>query len=146
MNHKYYTHLHFFHRPYLCCFLVFHLTACAGPQPVLFPNAHYKEVSPDQVEQDIAECRDMADKHVSSGQTEKVAGRTAVGAGIGAASGAVGGAVTGAPGIGTAIGAAAGATMWLLTGFFKGSPPNRTYMNFVNKCLEERGYEPTGWK
>jgi len=121
------------------------MTSCTGPQPVLYPNAHFQNVGKEQAEYDIAECRNMAEEYVSSGGAEEVAGKTVVGAGVGAASGAVGGAVVGAAGRGSAIGAAVGATSGLLRGMFGATQPNRTYMNFVNKCLEERGYEPTGW-
>ena len=121
------------------------MTSCAGPQPVLYPNAHFQNVGKEQAGNDIAECRRLAEEYVSSGGAEKVAGNTVMGAGVGAASGAVGGAVIGSPGTGAAIGAAVGATSGLLRGLFGATQPNRTYMNFVNKCLEERGYEPTGW-
>jgi outer membrane lipoprotein SlyB len=63
----------------------------------------------------------------------------------GAASGAVGGAVEGAAGSGAAIGAATGATAGLLHWVF--SPPKRrpAFETFVNRCLQERGYQPVGW-
>ena len=72
------------------------MTSCTGPQPVLYPNAHFQNVGKEQAEYDIAECRNMAEEYVSSGGAEEVAGKTVVGAGVGAASGAVGGAVVGA--------------------------------------------------
>ena len=125
----------------LWCFLA----SCAGPQPVLYPNAHLQNVGKERADQDIAECRSLAEEYVSSGGAEKVAGKTVMGGGVGAASGAVGGAIIGSPGTGAAIGAAVGATAGLLRGLLGGTQPNRTYMNFVNKCLKERGYEPTGW-
>jgi hypothetical protein len=125
----------------LLCFLA----SCAGPQPVLYPNTHLQNVGKEQADQDIAECRSLAEEYVSSGEAEKVAGKTVMGGGIGAASGAVGGAITGSPGTGAAVGAAVGATAGLLRGLIGETQPNRTYMNFVNKCLKERGYEPTGW-
>ncbi|MEE8606012.1 MAG: hypothetical protein V3S55_00275 [Nitrospiraceae bacterium] len=56
--------------------------------------------------------------------TEAV-GSTAVGAGVGAASGAT-----------------AGFLRWLLAP----SKPTEAHMRFVNRCLEERGYEPVGWE
>lgn len=125
-------------------FVVF-LAACSTPRPVLYPNAHLKTVGEEQAKQDIAACEAMADQHVKSSGAGQVAGSTAVGAGVGAASGAVGGAVSGSAGAGAAIGAAAGATSGFLRGLFRSSQPSRTYMKFVNKCLEEKGYEPTGW-
>jgi hypothetical protein len=72
---------------------------------------------------------------------------TAVGAGVGAAGGAVGGAIGGGAGIGAAIGAASGAVVGFLGAIFgRRSAPSAAYTNFVDRCLRERGYEPTGWQ
>lgn len=120
------------------------LGGCAS-SPVLSPNTHLKAVGEEQAERDIEECRHLAEKHVSSNQGKEVATNTAVGAGVGAATGAVGGAVSGNPGRGAAIGAASGATAGFLRGLFYSSKPSPTYRRYVNRCLEERGYEPIGW-
>ncbi len=125
------------------------LMGCAGPKPVLYPNAHLQRVGPDVVEQDIDECRKLAETAgAAPGDRKgaKVAGSTAAGAGIGAAGGAVGGAILGAPGPGTAFGAAAGATGGFLRGLFGSSKPNEAYRRVVDRCLKERGYEPVGWE
>jgi len=37
------------------------LSACTGPKPILYPNAHLHEVGQDTAKQDIAECREMAE-------------------------------------------------------------------------------------
>lgn len=130
----------------LCAgFLLVLLTAGCASTPVLYPNTHLKAVGDEQAERDIEACRQLAEEHVSSDRGEEVAGSTAVGAGVGAASGAVGGAVSGSPGTGAAIGAASGATAGFLRGLFYSGKPSRAYRNFVNRCLEERGYEPVGW-
>ncbi|MBL8052016.1 MAG: hypothetical protein JNK03_01490 [Nitrospira sp.] len=69
---------------------------------------------------------------------------------VGAASGALGGAISGAVGRGSMIGAASGAVWGLLMGLFSAvvgpSQPNHAYTNFVNRCLQEKGYEVTGWQ
>lgn len=120
---------------------------CAGSQPVLYPNDHLKQVGESQAKRDIAECRALAEQHVSSHATEKIVGRTAIGAVTGAATGAVGGAVSGgSAGTGAAVGGATGATYGFLRGLFSSTKPSRTYRNFVNRCLKERGYEPIGWE
>ena len=73
-----------------------------------------------------------------------MAGHTATGAGVGAASGAVGGAITGSAGIGAAVGAATGALwIWAACSLL---PPDPAYVNVVNQCLAERGYQVAGWK
>jgi hypothetical protein len=125
------------------------VTGCSGPKPILYPNAHLRAVGKEAAEQDIAACRKLAEEAgaaPSKGKGGRVAGSTAVGAGVGAAAGAVGGAVVGRPGTGAAAGAAGGATVGFLRGLFGGHKPSQAHMNFVNRCLEERGYEPVGWE
>ena len=122
------------------------LGGCSGPKPVLYPNAHYKEVGEDQVAQDIAECEKEADEHAtSSGKGKRVAASTGIGAAIGAVAGAIGGAIIGDPGIGAAVGAASGGASGALGGALRESGPSRAYANYVDRCLVERGYEPMGW-
>lgn len=125
------------------------LSACAGPKPILYPNEHLQAVGQETAKDDIAECREMAEAggaKEGESKTGQVAGRTAAGAGVGAASGAVGGAISGAAGAGSLIGAASGATIGLLTGIFSRPNPGQGYINFVNRCLSEKGYEPVGWE
>lgn len=125
------------------------LFAACAPKPILYPNAHYKEVGEDVAERDIEECREMAREAgatPSQGKTEQVAGSTAAGGAIGSAAGAVGGAVVGHPGRGAMVGAASGATAGFLRGLFRRSPPSNTHKRFVQRCLKERGYDPVGWE
>ena len=118
---------------------------CAPRRPVLYPNAHYASVGAGHAERDIAECRHLAEQHVSgTGRTREVARDTAVGAGVGAAAGAAGGAVWGGAGRGAAAGAAAGAAGGLLHGILR-ADDNPVYRNFVAACLGERGYVVIGW-
>ncbi len=127
------------------------LSACSSTQPILYPNAHLQSVGKDTADQDIAACRQLAESagaEESSGKSGRVATNTAVGAGVGAASGAVGGAISGAAGQGSLVGAASGAVWGLLMGLFNmgSSPPSEAYTNFVNRCLQDKGYEVTGWQ
>ncbi|WP_455241889.1 glycine zipper family protein [Petrachloros mirabilis] len=122
--------------------------ACS-PKPILYPNAHYKEVGADVAERDIDECSQMAKEagaSPSQGKGGQVAGGTVAGGAIGSASGAVGGAVVGHAGRGAMIGAASGATAGFLRGLFRRSPPSAAYKQFVQRCLKERGYDPVGWE
>lgn len=124
------------------------LVGCAGPRPVLYPNAYFEQVGQERADQDVAECEEWAGEYVSQRNAgEKVAGQTVAGGAIGAASGAVGGAIIGSAGLWAAIGAAVGATQGFLVGLFRAgsSDPSPAYQNFVNRCLTERGYEPMGW-
>lgn len=125
------------------------LAGCAAPKPILYPNAHYQSVGADAAERDIEECKELAKDAgatPSQGKTGQVAGNTVAGGAVGAAAGAVGGAVVGHPGRGAMVGSASGATAGFLRGLFRRSPSSQAYVNYVNRCLKERGYEPTGWQ
>jgi len=128
------------------------LVACSTAHPVLYPNALMQPVGKEIAAQDIEACRQLAEAagaEEGSGKAGRVATGTAVGAGVGAASGAVGGAIFGAVGRGSMIGAASGAVWGFLMGLFRASgssQPNQAYSNFVNRCLQEKGYEVTGWQ
>ena len=128
------------------------LTACSTAQPILYPNAHMQSVGKEVAEQDIEACRQLAESagaEEGSGKAGRVATSTAVGGGVGAAAGAVGGAISGSVGSGSMIGAATGAVWGFLMDCFMpsgSSQPNQAYTNFVNRCLQEKGYEVTGWQ
>lgn len=129
------------------------LSACSSARPVLYPNAQLESVGKDGADRDIETCRQSAEsagaKEGGGGKGKRVATSTAVGAGIGAASGAVGGAIWGSAGLGSMVGAASGAAWGLLIGLFHAagpSQPSQAYTNFVNRCLQEKGYEVTGWQ
>lgn len=138
-----------------CLMLV--LAGCSGARPVLYPNAHMQSVGKEAAEQDIEACKELAksagaEESSGGGKMGRVATGTAVGAGAGAASGAIGAVISGASaGLGSMVGAASGAVWGLLTGLFHAvvgpsSQPNQAYTNFVNRCLQEKGYEVTGWQ
>jgi hypothetical protein len=121
---------------------------CASTRPVLYPNEHFKAVGSEAADRDIASCMDLAaSAGAGSGGSDagQAAARTAGGAAVGAATGAVGGAVVGAAGSGAAIGAASGATAGLLHWIFSKPKRSPAFENFVNRCLQERGYETVGW-
>jgi Glycine-zipper domain len=129
------------------------LVACSTAQPILYPNAHLQSAGKEVAAQDIEACRQSAEAAgaaESGGKAGRVATGTAVGAGVGAASGAVGGAISGAAGRGSMIGAASGAVWGLLTSLYHAiagsSQPTQAYANFVNRCLQDKGYEVTGWQ
>jgi Glycine-zipper domain len=128
------------------------LAACSTAQPILYPNAHMQSVGKETAAQDIEACRQLAETagaEQGTGKGGRVATSTAVGAGAGAAAGAVGGAISGSVGYGSMIGAATGAVWGFLMGLFRESrspQQNQAYTNFVNRCLQEKGYEVTGWQ
>jgi outer membrane lipoprotein SlyB len=124
------------------------VAGCASTRPVLYPNAHFNAVGAEAAERDIASCMELAESagaNAAGRDAGRAATRTAGGAAIGAASGAVGGAVGGSAGTGAAIGAASGATAGLLHWIFSTPKRSPAFENFVNRCLQERGYQPVGW-
>ncbi len=132
--------------------IVLGLSSCSSTTPILYPNAHYQSVGQEIAAQDIDYCKQLAKTagahEYNNPAASNVARHTIIGAGAGAASGAVGGAITGSPGRGSLIGATSGATWGLFRGFFSTSRsrPSPAFTNFVNRCLQERGYEVTGWQ
>lgn len=123
------------------------LLGCATKRPVLYPNRHYKTVGVEVAQADIDECMHKAKTHgLSPKRAEKVAGRTAGGAAAGAAVGAAVGAVRGNAGGGAATGAAGGGAGGLVGGVFRSRDPDPLFKNFVQRCLQDRGYELIGWR
>jgi len=122
---------------------------CASSaKPVLYPNAHLKQVGQQQAEADIDDCRQLAE---SSGADAHDAGRVArpaaQGAATGAAVGGVGSAVRhGNVGAGVAGGAAVGAAAGVVTGAFRAGDVSPVHRAFVQRCMKERGYDVIGWK
>ncbi|MFA6162788.1 MAG: glycine zipper family protein [Methylobacter sp.] len=133
---------------FLTLVIVLAMEGCASTRPVLYPNEHFNAVGSEAAERDIASCIDLAEAAgADSGDSDagQAAAQTAGGAAVGAAAGAVGGAVVGAVGSGSAIGAASGATAGILHWIFSKPERSPAFENFVNRCLEERGYQTVGW-
>jgi hypothetical protein len=125
------------------------LAACAtGPkQPVLYPNAHYKDVGYEVAQMDIGACKQFAEMQVGkASEVGTVAKNTVGGAAIGAALGAVGGAIAGSPGTGAAVGAAVGGGGGAVRGTMQAREGDPAWRSYVEACLRDKGYEPAGWK
>lgn len=136
-------------RNFVLCGLLLIQMGCSAHKPILYPNAHYQQVGADAAEADIKDCLALAEQAGASateGKTAQVAGGTVAGGAVGSAAGAVGGAIVGHPGRGAMVGAASGATAGFLRGLFKRPAPSRAFTNYVDRCLRERGYDPTGWQ
>jgi hypothetical protein len=120
--------------------MVILLSACADKRPVLYPNAHLKQVGHAAAQTDIDACIQYAvDNEAAGNKGEEIAKSTAGGAAVGGAVGAATGAVLGNLGRGAAAG---GATR----GILKSGDPDPVFKNFVNRCLKEKGYDPIGWR
>ena len=136
--------------------LVLGVTGCSPLRPVLYPNAHYREVGEATADNDVNDCMQQGDQFVKTGGQNAAMARDAAvegakGGVFGGAVGAVGGAIGGNPGEGAAVGAASGATAGVLNSLFGGvfqshRSPDPIYGNFVDKCLADRGYEVLGWQ
>ena len=123
------------------------LNACAATQrPVLYPNAHLKNVGDATAQRDIDECLQLAENSGISKSNDQVVKRGAEGAAVGAAAGSVGTLAGGGNvGAGAGVGAAIGATAGAVRGAFS-DHGNPTYRNFTQHCLQDRGYDVIGWQ
>ena len=133
---------------FIAAILILPFLGCAGPRPVLYPNAHLEEVGVEASKRDIEECMQLADEaDLDSSKSAEVAKKTAGGAAVGTATGAVGGAIGGGgAGRGALIGLGVGAVGGFFAGLFGARDPEPVYVNYVNLCLSERGYQTVGWK
>lgn len=133
-----------------CGILVLLSLTCAscGPQrPVLYPNERLKAVGQEAAQRDIDACMQLArESGANSSRAGKVAGDTAKAGVVGGATGAVIGAISGDAGIGAAIGAAGAGTAALTSSIFRSDEPDPIFMQFVDTCLREKGYQTIGWK
>jgi len=127
----------------LICLLV---AGCSVKRPVLYPNAKLQKVGQSQAQLDIDVCRRMAEAYLTSHPGKEIAADAAKSGVVGAATGAAVGAVYSGAGRGAAAGAAAGVVGSTANGMFRTREPSPTFMNFVNRCLQEKGYEPIGWE
>jgi len=118
-------------------FLTVLMAGCAsqsGWQPVVDP---YNDPRAAYINQDLAECKILAEKVSGYTPTEAVKGGL-IGGAIGAASGAAIGAAVGSPGRGAAIGAAAGG---MSGGVHKGNYAETAYKNAYIRCMRQRGHK-----
>jgi len=120
---------------------------CASKKPVLYPNSHLERAGAEQSQRDIADCIQLAKTaDLEKSKSAEAAKSGAGGAAVGAAAGAAGGAIAGNAGRGAGVGAATGAIVGVSRGLFKASEPDPLYVNYVNICLREKGYQIVGWK
>lgn len=124
------------------------VVGCAPKRPILYPNAHLEKVGMQVGQADIDACITKAEAYGAGSGTGKDSGRNvATSAGVAAAAGAVFAAIVGGN-VGEAAlasggAAAAGSAVYEAS---KSDDPGAIHRNFVTKCLEEKGYEVTGWK
>lgn len=122
------------------------VAGCAAERPVIYPNAHYRQVGAAVAQSDIDQCVALAQ---SSGVQPSARGPSgedvAVNTGAAAAGGAAAGAVYGNAGRGAAAGAAGAAAGTVFRGFAR-PRANPAHRGFVEQCLRDKGYQVTGWQ
>ena len=130
--------------------LVLALAGCStARRPVLYPNAHLNSVGQQQAEADINACMRAAEASgANDNRSGDVAKNTAKAGAVGASTGAVVGAISSSTSVGrgAAIGGAGAATATLVGGAFDASEPTSIYKRFVDQCLQDKGYQPIGWR
>jgi hypothetical protein len=127
------------------------LAACAESEPTLRSNKKLQLYGRQAAQEEIEACRRKVER---AGLTPGVhqSGNAATGAFLGgllgSAVGASAGIIGGLPGV--TIGAAAGGGLGMVIGLFGGTfkplVPDPPYADAVSKCLEEKGYEVSGWQ
>ena len=139
-----------------CSLLCVALLAVAGMggcaskprQPLLYPNNHLNEVGEQKAQQDVADCMQFARaSNVNENKDAEVGRKAAGGAAVGGASAAAWGLVRGGDvGNRALAGAAAGASAGAVHGGLQSTETSPLFMNFVNKCLSDKGYSVVGWQ
>ena len=126
------------------------LAGCSTKRPVFRPNDHLQQVGETQAQKDIDECYRLAEAYLKSNPGAKVVKDATEAGAVGGAAGAAGGAIWGDAGRGAASGAVAGVAAGVAGGIihrlFRASEPKPGYKDFVNRCLQEKGYDPIGWE
>jgi len=116
-------------------------------RPQFYPNDHFRHSSPSQIDRDTDYCMGLTDRYVEQPEVYEDALRsTATGALVGTATGAVSGTIFSQAGRGAGAGAAVGAIVGLLRALHNAGEPAPGYQEFVNQCLEEKGYRVFQWR
>ena len=125
-------------------------TGCVSQRPMFYPNQQFETSSKSLVKSDVDDCIERA-KSVGliTIDTEEIVKKTVLGAASGAAVGAAIGAITEEDhdvGERAATGAAGGGSRGLLWGLFSSREFDPVKKQFVEECLQKKGYKITGWE
>ena len=114
--------------------------------PDFYPNETLQRQGPGAANSAAQYCMALADEYVKQPNVYAESLKQGLGgAAIGAGTGAVGGAIFGNAGRGTGAGAAMGGILGVLRGASQSSDPSPSYERFVERCLQQKGYEVVGW-
>jgi outer membrane lipoprotein SlyB len=123
----------------------------ASSRPVLYPNAALNRVGDAQGRMEANACMARAqaaglNPTLASNEVGRRAGEGAATAGVASVVGAL---ITGRGGEGIlragAAGAAIGGSAGAVSGAFHNDRPNGIYRTFVQRCLNEKGFDVIGW-
>jgi outer membrane lipoprotein SlyB len=121
--------------------------SAANPEPKLYPNKHLAEVGESKAKQDIAACSSKAAAYVQQSKQQGDGLKAGVrGAARGALLGTAGGAIAGNTGRGAATGAVVGTTASAMKGVRERGSRDPAYQQYVNSCLEDKGYRVVEWR
>ncbi len=115
----------------------------------MYPNAKATSVGQAQMAKDVDQCMDLARRYgVSETQEASIGRNTVTGALLGGVAAGAWGLVRGDAGNRAAAGAVAGAATGATKGVIEANQHrlNPTLFRFVQRCLQERGYEVIGWE
>lgn len=127
---------------------LFLFTACSGTRtPAFYPNDHLNRVGNVQAEVDSKYCQALADQYVKQpSRYSSTAREGTIGGALGAATGAVAGAITrGNVGRSLGAGAAVGAIWSIANDLRRTGNKSPSYHRFVERCLQQKGFEIVGW-
>jgi len=128
------------------------VVACAGPEPMLRPNAKFQLQGKEAAKLDVAACQQKTEAAGLKPGTGNSSGNVTTGAVLGLISGAAVGAssglIGGVPGvtIGAAVGGALGVIIGSVAGAYRPLNPDPPYADAVVRCLIEKGYDVSGWQ
>jgi outer membrane lipoprotein SlyB len=133
---------------FIFIFFILTFCGCAQQRPVLYPNSHLAHVGNEKAQADIDACMHLAKTYGAGGNKgKKIARDTAAGSAVGAVAGAAIGAVLGHNvGRAAGVGAAGAGAATLTRKSIDSGKPEPLFRRFVEKCMNEKGYEIIGWQ
>ena len=136
-----------------CLIVTAPYAASAAPRPDLYPNKHLNQVGPERARHDVSDCQIAGEDYVSQqakSPARGVAKQAVGGAALGALGATIMGGNAGRMGGNAGRGAGAGAAIGGLKGLGAQRKENKEgspeYRQYVEACLEDRGYKVVGWK
>lgn len=126
------------------------IAACATTtsEPVLYPNDTYVNAGAAAANNDVQECMNLAEQYRGDqSRYTQAAKKGVIGGAVGAGTGALAGAIMQKNvGRATGAGAAVGSILGIAQELSSEGNHSPNYKEFVEHCLERKGYSVTGWR